>query len=256
MEYRGGVFAIIALLLLSLLPLTVSADSDGDGIGDSTDDCIWSAGTSSIDKTGCPDSDGDGISDFNDPWTTPNPDFQAEQIISSNEDYNDVEYSGDGSMVVTGSDDDFIRIWNSTTFVNLRSANLGSNVNSVAFSPDNNYVAAGVNDDTVHIFDASTMTSLHNAISVSVGGSERVNDVEFSPDSNLLAVSIGRSGNSGTNGVVAFINVSTGNFFSSGINPGGEDRFYDSAFSPDGNFIAVGSEGDWYISRNEYRKYC
>ena len=50
MEYRGGVFAIIALLLLSLLPLTVSADSDGDGIGDSTDDCIWSAGTSSMTK--------------------------------------------------------------------------------------------------------------------------------------------------------------------------------------------------------------
>ncbi|MED5307879.1 MAG: hypothetical protein VYA95_00885, partial [Candidatus Thermoplasmatota archaeon] len=117
MEYRGGVFAIIALLLLSLLSLTASADSDGDGIGDSTDDCIWSAGTSSIDKTGCPDSDGDGISDFNDPWTTPNPDFQTEQIIGSNEDYNDVEYSGDGTMVVTGSDDDFIRIWNSTTFV-------------------------------------------------------------------------------------------------------------------------------------------
>ena len=138
MEYRGGVFAIIALLLLSLLSLTVSADSDGDGIGDSTDDCIWSAGASSIDKTGCPDSDGDGISDFNDPWTTPNPDFQTEQIIGSNEDYNDVEYSGDGTMVVTGSDDDFIRIWNSTTFVNLRSANLGSNINSVAFSPNNN----------------------------------------------------------------------------------------------------------------------
>ena len=118
----------------------------------------------------------------------------------------------------------------------------------MAFSPNSNLVAAGVNDDTVQIYDANTMTSLYGSISVDVGSGERVNDVEFSPDSSLLAVSIGRSGNQGTNGIVSFINTSTGNFFSSGINPGGEDRFYDTAFSPDSNFIAVGSEGDWYIS--------
>ncbi|DAC25958.1 MAG TPA: hypothetical protein D7H99_07565, partial [Candidatus Poseidoniales archaeon] len=239
---------MLSILVLAAMPITVSADSDGDGISDAADDCVWSSGTSTVDKTGCPDFDGDGTSDLNDPWTTNNPNFQTEQILNSNQDYNDIEYSGDGYSLVTGADDDVIRVWNSSTFVNLRSANLGENINSVAFSPDSNLVAAGVNDDTVHIFDAATMTSLYGPISVSVGGSERVNDVEFSPDSSLLAVSIGRSGNQGTNGIVSFIDTTTGNFFSSGINPGGEDRFYDSAFSPDGNFIAVGSEGDWYIS--------
>ena len=239
---------VLSILVLAAMPITVSADSDGDGISDAADDCVWSSGTSTVDKTGCPDFDGDGTSDLNDPWTTNNPNFQTEQILNSNQDYNDIEYSGDGYSLVTGADDDVIRVWNSSTFVNLRSANLGENINSVAFSPDSNLVAAGVNDDTVHIFDAATMTSLYGPISVSVGGSERVNDVEFSPDSSLLAVSIGRSGNQGTNGIVSFIDTTTGNFFSSGINPGGEDRFYDSAFSPDGNFIAVGSEGDWYIS--------
>ena len=249
MGSKGKVFAALLLLILATLPITVSADSDGDGVSDSTDDCIWASGTSSVDRIGCPDLDGDGLSNINDPWTTPNPNFETEQIINSNEDYNDIEYSGDGHSVVTGSDDDFIRIWNSTTFVNLRSANLGSNVNSVAFSSDNNYVAAGVNDDTVHIFDANTMTNLYGSISVDVGSNDRVNDVEFSPDGNLLAVSIGREDfGDPTNGIVQFIDVSTGNFFSSGINPGGENWFYDSAFSPDGNFIAVASEGDWYIS--------
>ena len=34
--------AIIALLVLSVMPMVVSADSDGDGISDATDDCIWS----------------------------------------------------------------------------------------------------------------------------------------------------------------------------------------------------------------------
>jgi WD40 repeat protein len=230
------------------MPITVSADSDGDGVSDAADDCKWSSGTSTIDKTGCPDFDGDGTSDINDPWTTSNPNFQTEQILNSNQDYNDIEYSGDGYSLVIGVDDGFVRTWNSSTFVNVRSANLGSQINSVAFSPNSNLVAAGVDDDTVHIFDAATMTSLYGSISVDVGSGERVNDVEFSLDSSLLAVSIGRSGNQGTNGIVSFINTSTGNFFSSGINPGGEDRFYDTAFSPDSNFIAVASEGDWYIS--------
>ena len=249
MEIKGKAFSILILLVLSTLPLIASADSDGDGVSDASDDCIWSSGTSTVDKIGCPDLDGDGISNINDPWTTPNPNFETEQILNSNEDYNDIEYSGDGHSVVTGSDDDFIRVWNSTTFVNLRSANLGSNVNSVAFSADNNYVAAAVNDDTVHIFDANSMTNLFGPISVDVGGNDRVNDVEFSPDGSLLAVAIGREDfGDPTNGIVQLIDVSTGNFFSSGINPGGENWFYDTAFSPDGNFIAVASEGDWYIS--------
>ena len=239
---------VLSILVLATMPITVSADSDGDGISDATDDCKWASGTSTVDKTGCPDFDGDGISDLNDPWTTANPNFQTEQILNSNQDYNDIEYSGDGHSLVTGADDGFVRTWNSSTFVNLRSADLGSEINSVAFSPNSNLLAAGVNDDTVQIFDAATMTSLYGSISVDVGSGERVNDVEFSLDSSLLAVSIGRSGNQGTNGIVSFINTSTGNFFSSGINPGGEDRFYDTAFSPDSNFIAVASEGDWYIS--------
>ena len=249
MEIKGKAFSILILLILATVPLVASADSDGDGVSDASDDCIWSSGTSTVDKIGCPDLDGDGISNINDPWTTPNPNFETEQILNSNEDYNDIEYSGDGHSVVTGSDDDFIRVWNSTTFVNLRSANLGSNVNSVAFSADNNYVAAAVNDDTVHIFDANSMTNLFGPISVDVGGNDRVNDVEFSPDGSLLAVAIGREDfGDPTSGIVQLIDVSTGNFFSSGINPGGENWFYDTAFSPDGNFIAVASEGDWYIS--------
>ncbi|MEC7229120.1 MAG: hypothetical protein VXV95_03620, partial [Candidatus Thermoplasmatota archaeon] len=249
MGSRAVATMTIALVVLSITPLTVSADSDGDGISDASDDCIWSSGTSTIDRTGCPDYDNDGTSDINDTWTTPNPNFETEQILTFNENYNDIEYSGDGYSLVTGSDDNYIRTWNSSTFVNLRSANMGSDVHAVAYSPDSNYVAAGVDDDTVHIFDADSMSSLHGAISVNVGSNERVYDVEFSPDSDLLAVSIARdNANFDTNGIVALIDVSTGNFFSSSINPGGEDRFYDTAFSPDGNFIAVGSEGDWYIS--------
>ena len=92
MGSKGKVFAALLLLILATLPITVSADSDGDGVSDSTDDCIWASGTSSVDRIGCPDLDGDGLSNINDPWTTPNPNFETEQIINSNEDYNDFEY--------------------------------------------------------------------------------------------------------------------------------------------------------------------
>ena len=91
------------------------------------------------------------------------------------------------------------------------------------------------------------MTSIHGKISVDVGGGDYVYDVEFSPDSSLVAVSIGRSGNGGTNGQVIIIQTSNGQQLGNGINPNGEDRFYASAFSPDGTKIAVAANGDFYI---------
>ena len=76
---------VLSILVLATMPIIVSADSDGDGVSDAADDCKWSFGTSTIDKTGCPDFDGDGTSNINDPWTTSNPNFQTEQILNSNQ---------------------------------------------------------------------------------------------------------------------------------------------------------------------------
>ena len=52
---------------------TQIGDSDNDGYGDlasgeQPDACPGAAGTSTLDRFGCPDSDGDGQSDLNDPW--------------------------------------------------------------------------------------------------------------------------------------------------------------------------------------------
>ena len=55
----------LSLLLTSLMvsailvPLNAyAADSDGDGIEDSLDDCPWASGDSTLDRDGCPDRDG------------------------------------------------------------------------------------------------------------------------------------------------------------------------------------------------------
>lgn len=52
--------------------VNLTLDADLDGVEDSVDDCMNVAGTSTIDRTGCPDTDGDGYSDPDIGWTTAN----------------------------------------------------------------------------------------------------------------------------------------------------------------------------------------
>ena len=246
----NGILLIFLMSAMALSPLAMGADSDGDGVEDSVDDCRFAAGTSTVDRDGCPDRDGDGTSDFNDGWSVNNPNFQNEFTTNSNTDYYDVDYSPTGEFIVTGSEDGFVRVWNASTHINIRSVNANPNsgaVTSVSWSPDGQYVAAGLDDDSMNIYYATNLSSVHGNIGVDVGGGDYVNDVEFSPNSDLVAVSIGRSGNGGTNGVVFLIQVADGTNLHS-LNPNGEDRFYDAAFSPDGEHIAVAGNGDFYVS--------
>ena len=236
------------LFLVSLFSIAAqAADSDGDGVQDGSDDCPWAAGTSTVDKDGCPDRDGDGTSDYNDGWAIGNPNYQNEFTTSSSSDYYGVKYSPSGEFIVTGSEDGFVRIWNASTWTNVRSVNAGTDVNGVDYSPDGQYVAAALNDDTMNIYYSSNLSSLYSsAVSVDVGGGDQVNSVEFSPDSSSVAVAIGRSGNGGTNGEVTVISVATGIELYA-LNPNGEDRFYDAAFSPDGAYLALAGNSDIYI---------
>ena len=245
---KHGAVLLVFLFLVSVTSLaTQAADSDGDGVQDSADDCPWAAGTSTVDKDGCPDRDGDGTSDFNDPWVISNPNYQNEFTTSSSNDYYAVEYSPSGEFIVTGSEDGFVRIWNASTWTNLRSFNANTEVTTVDYSGDGMYIAAGLNNDSLAILYSSNLSLVYDVTSVDVGGNDLVNSVEFSPDSSTVAVAIGReNGNQGTNGEVAVYDVQTGTELYT-LNPNGEDRFFDTAFSPDGQHIALAGNGDIYI---------
>ena len=83
-------------------------------------------------------------------------------VIGTEIHFKSVSFSPDGSKVVTGSDDNTIRVWNSNTGDELLEIELTVEVNSVSFSPDGTRIVSGSNDNTVRVWDSSTGASLKN----------------------------------------------------------------------------------------------
>ena len=96
---------------------------------------------------------------------------------------NSVAFSLDSKQVVSGSDDNTVRLWDAATGTALQTLEGHSSyVNSVAFSPDGKQVVSGSGDNTVRLWDAATGTALQTL----EGHSRSVSFVAFSPDGNLL----------------------------------------------------------------------
>ena len=245
-----SILLILLMIGIVLAPLSAhAADADGDGVDDSVDDCPYASGTSTVDRDGCPDRDGDGTSDLMDGWTSQNPNFVLEVNNPRSSDFNDVDFSPDGSEVATSSGDGYIRIWNTSTGQNVRSviAVSGGGAGKLSWSADGRFI--GVTSEAADEFDiyyASNLTSLHGALSSDVGGGDYTYDIDLSPDGSMAAVAIGRSNNGGTNGVVRVVDVINGTVMQN-LNPGGENRFHSVDFSPSGSHIAVGTVGDYYV---------
>ncbi len=97
-----------------------------------------------------------------------------------------VEYSPDGSLLASGSEDATVRIWDSSEG-SLVHELIGHReiVNDLSFSPDGTILASASNDGSVRFWDVGGGNLIRTIDSLLM---DRVLNVEFSPDGNLIAV--------------------------------------------------------------------
>src|SRR6266403_1570093 len=83
----------------------------------------------------------------------------CEMVISNvGSSVSSVAFSPDGHHIVSGSDDQTIRVWNATTGETVAGPFTGDtdSVWSVAFSPDGHHIVSGSKDRTIRVWNATT----------------------------------------------------------------------------------------------------
>ena len=93
-----------------------------------------------------------------------------------------IAFSPDGTMLVSGGDDNNAYVWDFTTHKRIAQMAYDKEVSSVAFSPNGKWVASGSWDGTTRVWDPKTGQEISR---MTVDGGAK--SVEFSADSKWIA---------------------------------------------------------------------
>jgi WD40 repeat protein len=109
---------------------------------------------------------------------------EQHRIIGHKGTVRSVAFSLDGKMIVSGSNDQTVRVWDAATGVEQhKMTGHEGTVKSVAFSPDGKTVVSGSDDQTVRVWNAATGVEQHKM----TGHKLSVTSVAFSPDGKTIA---------------------------------------------------------------------
>ena len=156
---------------------------------------------------------------------------------------NSLAFSPDGKLLVTGSRDGEVSVWDAATWKKMKTIRSGEAVNAVIFSPDGKMLAAGGNDTVISFRDTATWEKAKEL----KGHSDWINALAYSKDGKYLA-----SGSKDRTIIVW--DAATGNrvhFLD------GRSRAVESIdFSPDGKMLASGGNYPnillWDLARGSY----
>lgn len=151
-------------------------------------------------------------------------------LIGHTADVTYASFSGDGTRVVTASQDRTARIWDAATGSELQrlSGHTGS-VYAAEFSPDGRHVITSSMDGTARLWDALSGRELH----IFARQGRHLSTAAFSPNGRRVLVA-------SENGAAYLWNVASGALIH--VFTGHSDRISSAQFSPDGRLIATASE--------------
>ncbi|CAE6507029.1 unnamed protein product, partial [Rhizoctonia solani] len=104
-----------------------------------------------------------------------------------------VAFSPEGNLVISGSLDRTIRIWNAHRPYPIGDPLKGhsNSIFSVSYSPLGNIIASASNDSTIRLWDVNT----HQQLGEPIQGNSSFYFIDLSPDAKLIASGCGWSGN-------------------------------------------------------------
>ena len=105
-------------------------------------------------------------------------------VVPTNARVFSVAFSKDGTKIVSGSEDNSVQVWDTSTGAALQNLNGHTNrVNSVAISHDGIHIVSGSSDKSVRVWNATTGAQLHQLTGHNDWG---VCSVAFSHDGILI----------------------------------------------------------------------